>query len=176
MIVDILFLIILVLYVFKGYRRGALVSLFAVVAIIIGVWGALRLSSRVAVYLADSFSPRWVLLISYVLVFFSIALGIRLCAIVLQKSLEYLALGVFNRIAGALLYGLIVCFAASSFFWLLSRLNIGAVDTLRAQSIVFNRLEPLAPYLFDLIGSVIPVIKDVFKDLSDVLDTIPVKI
>ena len=71
MLLDIIFAVIIVLAIFKGYQRGLIVGVFSFVAIIIGLAAAMKLSTVVAGYIgkAVKVSDEWLPVISFAVVF-----------------------------------------------------------------------------------------------------------
>ena len=53
MIIDLIFAVVIVLAIFKGYQRGLIVGLFSLVAVIIGLAAAMKLSAVVAKYIGE---------------------------------------------------------------------------------------------------------------------------
>ena len=54
MMIDLIFAVLMVLALFKGFHRGLIVGLFSFVALLVGLAAALKLSTVVAGYLGDS--------------------------------------------------------------------------------------------------------------------------
>lgn len=171
MIIDLLFLIVLLVFMLRGYRKGLILSLFSVVAIFIGIAAALKLSGSVAERLfdADSSWSRWAPLLSYVIVFFIVIWLVKIAGTLLQKSFEAVTLGWVNRLTGALLHGFLVCFVFSTLLWLLAQMGVLHPEA-QSHSRVFSLLTPLAPALFDWVGKVIPLLREVFQDLEHFFD------
>lgn len=173
MILDILFLILVILFLIKGYSRGLVVALFSVLALLLGVIGALKLSGSVAAALFDGGSEggRWVPLVAYLVVFTVIVLLVRAGGKLLQRSFEAVALGWLNRLAGAVLYAFLVSFVFSSLLWLCNRMGLIGEETKEA-SLTYAVIEPLAPAVFSFIGIFLPFVKSIFNDLSGFFDQV----
>ena len=88
MVLDIIFVVILILAIIKGLRRGLIVGIFSFLAIIIGLAAAIKLSAVVAGYLGDatSISQRWLPIISFAVVFIIVILLVRLGAAAIQRN------------------------------------------------------------------------------------------
>lgn len=173
MVIDWIFLLLLVLFLFRGYRKGLLIALFSVIALIAGLVGAIKLSKVVGTLLFGK-SPaaaNWAPVLTYIGVFFIIAWLIRIFARFLEKSLELVALGWINRLCGALLYGCLLSLAFSGFLWILNRMQV-VPDAMLSQSRLFPILEPLAPRLVALMGEFIPWVKDAFQELNQFFDQV----
>lgn len=106
MLIDIVFAVLLVMAAFKGYQKGFVVAIFSILAFIIGLAAALKLSTTVAAYLADSVnvSAKWLPLIAFILVFLVVVIAVRLGGRFVEKTIQFALLGWVNRIAGILLY------------------------------------------------------------------------
>src|SRR5688572_17876490 len=109
MLIDIIFAVILVLAVIKGYQRGLIVGLFSIVAIIIGIAAAMKLSAVVAGYIgrAVKVSEEWLPVISFIAVFIVVILLIRLGAKAIERTVEVAMLGWVNKLGGIILYAAI---------------------------------------------------------------------
>ena len=71
MIIDIAFLLVMVIAIFKGLSKGLIVGIFSLLAFIIGLAAALKLSALVAAYLNKNVlsATKWLPVISFLLVF-----------------------------------------------------------------------------------------------------------
>lgn len=177
MIIDAIFLICLIIFLIRGYSKGVVVALFSVLAIILGVLGALKLSGTLASLLFQDGEKggRWVPFVSYIIVFFIIVWLVRLGAGLIQKSFEAVALGWINRLAGALLYAFLISFVFSSMLWLFNQMGVIKQET-KADSYVYETVEPLAPKVFSLVGTVLPFARHIFEDLSGFFDNVNQKL
>jgi len=54
MLIDLIFALLLVMAIIKGYQKGFIVAFFSIIAFIIGLAAALKLSAVVAEYLIQS--------------------------------------------------------------------------------------------------------------------------
>jgi len=173
MILDAVYLISLLVFLIRGYSKGLVVALFSVAAVVLGAVGALKLSGTVADQLFEGGAKggRWAPLLSYLLVFVLIVWLVRLGARLVQRSLETVAMGWANRLAGALLYGFLISFVFSSLLWLLGRMYLIRPET-AADSFSYRWLEPLAPRVFAAIGVLLPFAKDIFENLGAFFDTV----
>ena len=88
MLLDLIFAAIIILALIKGYQRGLVVGLFSLVAVIIGLAAAIKLSTVVAGHIgkAVKVSDQWLPIISFALVFLIVILLIRLGAKAIEKA------------------------------------------------------------------------------------------
>ena len=88
MIIDIIVAVILILAIIKGYRQGLIVAFFSLIAFIVGLAAALKLSVVVAGYIgkAVNVSDKWLPIISFAVVFLIVVLLVRIGAKFIQKN------------------------------------------------------------------------------------------
>ncbi len=176
MLIDILFLFLLVLAVFKGFRNGFIVGLFSMLAFVIGLAAAMKLSALVAIWLGDSvnINVKWIPVLSFLLVFIVVVLLVRILASLLRKTAEALMLGVFDRIAGILMYLFIYTVIYSVILFLLNRAEILSGSAFSG-SRVYPWIEPVGPYVVNGIGKILPFFQDSFKELEQFFEELAKK-
>src|SRR5688572_5269635 len=106
MIIDLFIAVLLVLAIIKGFSRGLIVGLFSLVAVIIGLAAALKLSAVVAGYIGNTVkvSENWLPVISFIVVFLIVILLVRLGAKAIEKTVELALLGWVNKLGGIILF------------------------------------------------------------------------
>ena len=176
MFIDIIFLLLMLVAVFKGYSKGFIVALFSVVGFIVGLAAALKLSAFAAGKLSGTFnaSGKWLPVVSFLLVFIVVVLLVRLGARLLQSSIELAMLGWVNRIAGILLFALLYAILFSVFLFYAVQLNVFSAESIAASN-VYPYIQPLGPKVIDSLGTVIPWFKDMFSELQHFFESIPGK-
>ena len=99
MLIDFTFAALLILAIIKGYQKGLILAAFSIIAFIIGLAAALKLSTAVAAYLKDSISvsAKWMPFIAFALVFFVVVILVRLGAKLIEKTFQGVMLGWLNR-------------------------------------------------------------------------------
>src|SRR3954463_7772436 len=109
MIIDLAYLCLLTLAVFKGLRKGFILAVFSFFAVIIGLAAALKLSVVVAEWLGTNInvSARFLSGLAFVLVMAIVAWLVRLCGFLIQKALQIVLLGFINKAAGIILYAIL---------------------------------------------------------------------
>lgn len=166
--IDVLYLIFLIAFLLRGYLKGVVVALFAVISIILGIFCAMKFSHVVAqgLFKGNGEGSMFIPFLSYVIVFALVVVLVRLGAKAIDKALSALLLGVFNRLAGALLYGVIATLVFSSFLWFINQFGWINPDTM-AKSYTGGFLLSFAPDAFAIIGKVVPAAKELFSGLTD---------
>src|SRR5688500_4247249 len=177
MFLDLLFVIILVLAIVKGYQRGLIVGIFSFVAVIIGLAAAIKLSAVVAGYIGDTIkvSNEWLPVISFAVVFILVVLLIRLGANMIQKTVEISMLGWVNRLGGILFYIAIYGMVYSVILFYAEQVKLVQQETIE-KSVTWSYIQPLGPKVINGFASVIPVFKGIFTELQAIFDGVAQKI
>lgn len=167
MLIDIIFAVIVMIAAIKGIQRGFIVAIFSVVAIIIGLAAALKLSTVAAEYLEDSVSvsAKWLPVISFILVFVLFVVAVRLLANLIQKSFEIALLGWANRLAGAILYIFLYTVVFSIVLFFANQVKLIRAETI-TDSKVYAWVEPVGPSVINAIGRFAPFFRDMFEQLK----------
>jgi len=168
MVIDIIFVILMVIAIIHGYRRGFIVAIFSFIAVIVGLAAALKLSTVVAKHIgtAVEVSDRWLPIISFFVVFTIVILLIRLGAKAIQRVTEAVMLGWFNRLAGIVLYAAIYLTIFSVVLFYAGQIKIINLDTVEA-SRTYSFIRPWGPKAIDGLGVAIPFFKNMFTELED---------
>jgi membrane protein required for colicin V production len=176
-IIDIIVLALIVIGIFKGWRNGLVLGIFSVLAFIIGLAAAIKLSAVVAERLGDStnISQRWLPVLAFVLVFIIVVFLVRLGAKAIEGVLQLAMLGWLNKLGGILLYVLLYLFIFSVILFYAQQLNIIKPETAEI-SITYPIIYPMAQEVIGAIGSVIPFFKDMFTELEFFFDRLSHKI
>jgi len=171
MFIDFLFLILLVMAVFKGYSRGLIVGVFSLVAFFLGLLAAVKFSAAAADWFRESPGSQsiWIPFLAFALVMGIVMLMIRLGAGVLQKVVEVAMLGWLNRLGGIVFYALIYLLFFSIVLYYAANLGVIAEETI-AESRTYAWIAPLGPAAIDAIGAVIPLFKGLFEQLDRFFD------
>jgi membrane protein required for colicin V production len=177
MFIDIIFAILVVLAIIKGWSRGLIVALFSLVAIVIGLAAAMKLSAVVAGHLghAVKLSQKWLPVISFIIVLLGVILLIRLGAKAIQRTAEFAMLGWVNRLAGILLYIAIYITVFSILLFYAGQLGLIRPATIES-SVTYNFIQPWGPRAINALGSVLPFFKNMFSDLEDFFGGVAKKI
>lgn len=168
MVIDIVFLVFIVMAVIKGLQRGLIIAVFSIIAFIVGLAAALKLSAVVAVWLGQStnINARWLPVIAFFLVFLATVLAIKWGAKMLEKAAEVAFLGSINKIGGVLLYAVLYTIIYSILLFYAAQFGVFTQQTID-ESKVYTYIEPWGPRVIDTIAVVIPVFKNVFSDLQE---------
>ncbi|MEJ7588448.1 MAG: CvpA family protein [Ferruginibacter sp.] len=165
--IDIIFAILLIVAIFKGYQKGFIIALFSIIAFIVGLAAALKLSAVVAVRLQDNVnvSSKWLPVISFALVFLLVVIVIHLGGKLIEKTFEMAMLGWLNRVAGALLYIFLYTLIFSILLFYATKLNLFERSAIQASK-AYPVVAPMGPKVITGLGRSIPFFKDTFNQLE----------
>ncbi len=177
MLLDLIFAVIIVLAIVKGYQRGLVVGLFSLVAVIIGLAAAMKLSTVVAGYIGKNVkvSDQWLPIISFAVVFLLVILLIRLGAKAIEKVVQVAMLGWVNRLCGIVLFAAIYMVVFSVLLFYAEQMKLIRPETLN-KSVTYSFVQPWGPKAINGFGSIIPIFKDMFGELEHFFDGVAKKI
>jgi membrane protein required for colicin V production len=175
--IDIIFALVMLVAIIKGYQRGLIVALFSIIAFIVGLAAALKLSAAVAVRLQDNItvSSKWLPVISFALVFFVVVLLVHLGAKLIQKTFEMAMLGWANRIGGILLYIVLYTIIFSIFLFYAEKIKLLSPAAI-AGSVVYPMIQPIGPKVIEYLAKWLPALKDSFLQLEAFFERVSNKI
>ena len=167
MILDLVFVVILILAIYKGYQRGLIVGIFSFLAIIIGLAAAMKLSTVVAGYIGEAVkvSDEWLPVISFAVVFIIIVLLVRLGANAIERTAQVAMLGWVNRLGGIILYAALYITIFSVIVFYSEQLHLIKQPTID-KSVSYFFVQPWGPKAINGFGTIIPVFKDMFAELE----------
>ncbi len=168
MIIDIAYLLVAVMAVIKGLRKGFVIVILSLLAFIIGLAAALKLSTVVAAYLDDAtgLPAKWMPVLAFILVFTGVVLLVNIGAAIITKTLDLAMLGPVNRIAGATFNLLLQTIIFSVILFYVVQVGWLGENTTR-ESKVYEWVAPVGPYVIDLFAKVFPMFRDLFDQLKD---------
>ncbi len=150
---DLIFVIPLLWGAYKGFSKGLIVSVASLVALLLGIYGAIRFSGFVGGYVdsAVNVQESYLPLIAFAITFVGIVVGIHFIAKLLSKLVEAIALGWLNTITG-ILFGLLkAAFIISIFIFIFDKIdsnNNFISKDLKENSILYKPIKILAPTIF----------------------------
>ena len=155
---DIIIAIILLLFGYKGFRKGLIIEVVTLLGFGVGLYGAMHFSDFTAAHLQDfmEIKPEYLNTVAFVLTFIILVVLVNLLGRLVSKAVRSLNLGFFDRLGGFLfgaLKGVLLC---STFVLVLNNLQwIGLVkEEVRQGSFLYPYVEETVPYLykgFDLV-------------------------
>ncbi len=168
MLIDIAFILVMILAVFKGLSKGFIVGIFSLLAFIIGLAAALKLSAVVASYLNKNVisATKWLPVISFLLVFIVVILLVGLGARLIKKTIDFAMLGWLDRLGGIVLYIIIYIIIFSVILFFAEKILLLKANVI-GSSLAYKYVSPWGPVVIDNLGKIIPFFKDMFLQLEN---------
>lgn len=177
MAIDIVFVVLMFLAAIKGFKRGLIIAVFSILAFIIGLAAAIKLSAIAAVHIdrAISITDKWLPVVSFVAVFIVVAILVRFGSKLIEKILRLGMLGWANRLGGIAFYAILYTIIFSILIFYAEELHILKPTTIHS-SATYPYIQPMGPRVINAIGKVIPVFRDMFTELEDFFENLSHKV
>lgn len=152
-VLDIVLLTLLVLGLGRGFMRGFFVEVASLVALIAGVYGAFHFSNYVAEFLLEEvdWSQNTINITAFAITFIIIVLVISLAGKALTKIADFAALGLINKLLGALFGGLKIALILSVLLIVIEKMNAHVpfvTDQDQEESELYAPIKSLVPMIF----------------------------
>jgi len=165
--IDIVFAILMIVACIRGYQKGLIIALFSIVAFIIGLAAALKLSVVVSSWLSTNTNAaaKWLPFISFALIFFCVTLLVIWGGKLIEKTFQMALLGWVNRLGGIVFYAALYIIIFSVFLFYAEKIHLLKPETIQSSQ-SYNFVQPWGPVVIDGFGKLIPIFKDMFSDLE----------
>ena len=153
---DVILLLPLLFAAWWGFTKGLIIEIAALLAIVLGVYGAYLFADKTAAYIGNSldYHTSKLHLIAYLITFIAIVAGVYFMAKVMEGIVTITGLSIANRIAGAVFGILKMAIILSGVIFILhehSLLEKWMSSQIREQSLL---LEPIAKFAEKIIPKV----------------------
>ncbi len=155
--IDAIIVIILILAAVRGFINGFVKEVASLLALILGIWGAIKFSSFTAEKLYDYFdlTGKYVGIMAFIITFILIVIAIHFLGMLVDKLMKAIALGFVNRLVG-IVFGVLKSVLIMSVIFVV----LNAVDSHRhflpkdkiEKSFLYNPISDIAPAIFPIIG------------------------
>ena len=101
--IDILIIIPLLWGAYKGFTKGLITEIASLLSLILGIYGAIKLSNYTSSFLIKTFdfTSEYLPVISFAITFIIIVILVHLISKLIDSMIKTASLGVVNRILGA---------------------------------------------------------------------------
>ena len=169
LIIDILFLIFVLGAIIKGLRQGLIVAVFSLLALILGLAAAIKLSAVVAMHLQNNgvhVSSKWMPILSFVVVFLIVVFIVRWFERLLESIIKFALLGWIDKLGGVILYSVVYLAVFSVILFYCAKAHVLSESTIAASK-SYHFIEPYGPYVINKVADLIPFFKDMFSQLEN---------
>jgi membrane protein required for colicin V production len=167
MVIDIIYAIIIIVALVSGFKRGLIVAVFSLAALVIGLAAAMKLSAVVASYIgkAVTVSDEWLPVISFAVVFLLVYLLVRWAAVVIEKTVKLTMLGWLNKLGGIVFYLALYTTIYSVILFYTLQTSIITPET-KKRSVTYSFIQPWGPRAINGLGVAVPFFRNIFSDLE----------
>ena len=155
---DIIIAIILLVFGFKGLRKGLIIEVVTLLAFGVGIYGAMHFSDFTAERLQEvmEINPNYLNTVAFVLTFVVLVVLVNIIGRLVSKAIKNLNLGFFDKLGGfffGIAKGVLLC---STVLLVLNNLQWTGIikEEVRQKSVFYSYVEKTVPYLykgFDLV-------------------------
>ena len=171
-VLDIIIIIPLVFGAFKGFRKGLLMELVSLLALLLAVIASFYFMQRGVILLTPYLGNDNSLLpvFSFVIIFIAVLMGVFYLGRILKKILDVTLLGSIDDVAGAILGFLKWGLVFSVFLWLFDKGGILLPESLTNGSVLFPYIVVYAPNLLAVVTDVLPFTDNLIDEISALLE------
>ena len=174
-IIDIIFIIPIIWFAYQGFKRGLIIELASLLALILGIYAALYFSGYAANFLINNFNigPKYISVTSFILTFIAVVVIVFFIGKILEKLVNIVALGFLNKLAGGV-FGIIKAVVVVSIILLIiNHFNDDLISKQKKKnSFLYGPIAGIAPILwksledFDLNDSKIEELKEDVEEIT----------
>jgi membrane protein required for colicin V production len=170
MVVDIVFLLLCLLALYKGWTKGFIMAIFVFVSYFVALGLALHFSGYVEGYIRSQSSndSEWYSFLAFLLVLIGGIVAVRLIGKIIERSAQVLMLGLVNRFMGILFFGMIYATFLAVVLVYLDRFGILGAGGAKG-SVTYSHLMTCGRWLVDQFAGWIPSIKNLFNETKEIL-------
>ncbi|MCF1190480.1 CvpA family protein [Mangrovimonas sp. AS39] len=155
-IIDIVLAALILFGIVRGFMKGLFVEIASLVALVAGVFGAIHFSYFASDLLKERFEweENTISIVAFAITFLIIVLAIALAGKALTKLADFAALGILNRLLGAIFGGLKIALILSALLVIYGKYNdtidLGQEEHMK-DSVLYEPVRSLLPTIFPII-------------------------
>ena len=152
--IDIVFAVLLGFAVYKGLKNGLFVEVASFVALILGIYLAIKFSDLVGTIFPEivpSWNPKYIEITAFIITFLLVVIAIHLSAKILTKLADFAFLGWVNKISGVVFSLLKTILALSVVLFIFEKININNTLLSKAtqeNSIFYNPIQNISKAIY----------------------------
>ncbi|RKE03339.1 CvpA family protein [Marinifilum flexuosum] len=170
-ILDILIGLPLIYAIYKGFTKGLIIEIATLLALILGIYGAIHFSDFTAEFIENQFDyhSNYMGIIAFISTFLVIVIVLNVLGKMLNSLIEAVALGMINRLLGAvfgLIKGILILSILVYFVNFLDQKFDFISKEKKEESLFYKPMVQVSETIFDIFNS----------DLGDTTDKIKEKV
>ena len=171
-LIDIIIVVPLIIGAVSGFRRGFIMEVVSLLALILAVIGAFHFLHWGMQVLTENFqlTGKFLPFLAFILIFVAIVIVVNMIGKVLKKIIDMVLLGGLDKIAGGLLGALKWVFLLSVLIWIFQVFGLELPQHLRDESFLYMYVVGIAPATVEIFGFIIPASSDLLDKIADLLN------
>lgn len=169
--IDYILILILLYGAYEGYKKGFIIVLFTLLALILGIIGGFKLLQVGIDLLMEVFphTPKLLPLLSFILIFALIVIGVYMLGVAIKKAIDFTVfVGIIDNIAGAIVSLFQWAFMLSIPVWLIKQSHMLLPEKYIKNAPVFNFLASLPQKTAGFFTFILPFAADLFKQIREI--------
>jgi membrane protein required for colicin V production len=161
---DIAILIFILIGAWKGYKDGFLMGLVTLLALVLGVFLAFKLTGEGMLFLQDQFNADKEALpyITFLIIFIIVVVSVTYLGKAIRASIDKTFLGRVDEIFGSLLGAFKTLFMLSVLLWIADSFKMAPHREWTDDSYLYSFTAHLAPNLARWVAQFLPFLKEIF--------------
>lgn len=167
--IDIVFAVFFSYALYKGIKNGLFVELASLVALIVGIFIAIKFSGFTKKIIENkvTWDPKYIEIIAFALTFIAVVIGIHFLAKICTKIADFAFLGWINKIAGAAFSLTKTILALSVVILFFEKINVNnmiAKQETLDNSMFYNPIKKVSEFVF-------PQIEELYEGFNSSKDS-----
>ena len=172
---DIILIIPIIWLAYKGFRKGLIIELTSLLALILGVYISYYFSNYTADFLRDMFNvgKKYMSILSFAVTFIVVVIAVFAIGKMLEKFIDIILLGFINKIAGSFFGILKAVFVFSVIIYIINGFDHNhniISNKLRDNSLLYNPISSVAEIILPKLD--FDNIKDAIPEKDELLENI----
>ncbi len=156
--IDIAIIIPILWGFYRGFVKGLIIQVASLISLILGIYIGVQFSDVASSLLEDNFKldKQYLGIISFIITFIVVVVGVYFVAKILEKMINMVAMGIFNKLLGSVMgaakYGLMISVLLVMFNFIDSRFDILS-ESQKRKSVLYKPMLRLVPAIIPGIKS-----------------------
>ncbi len=148
---DVIFIIPIIWFAYQGFKRGLIIELASLLALILGIYAALYFSGYAANFLINNLDmgSKYIPVTSFILTFIAVVVIVFFIGKILEKLVNMVALGFLNKLAGGFFGMIKAAVVISVVLLIINNFNDDLISQQKKKnSFLYGSIARIAPFLW----------------------------
>lgn len=172
-ILDILLLIPIISGAIGGFRKGFIIGVISLLALVLGVFGGFYfLNWGISILVTEfGFNGKMIPILAFLVIFIGIIIIVNFIGALLKKFVQMILLGGIDKLAGGIVGAFMWIFIISSLIWVTGIFKMSFPSDWQQESLLYEFISPVAPSVAGMLDGILPAVSDIFDGLSELINT-----